>query len=134
MKINQLFIKFVDDIMLMKLLACYNLSGLTDMHMFSKKEIEALNTVKLLEEIREELSTYYLRCKSNIYLHDITPKKALTILKQVVRLYGYGVESHEKNINNKKFIYYRLAKDNKTSCSPTIHIVSPPSSVIVEFD
>ena len=108
MKINQLFTKMMDEETLHKLLLCYNLTGLHDSRMFSKNELEQLGTVDKVNAITEELEKYYLKCKAKLYLRNITTKKCLTILKQVVRLFQYIVESHEKNINNRKVIYYQL--------------------------
>ena len=117
MKINQLFTKMMDEETLYKLLKCYNLTSLYDSRMFSKKELEQICTVDKVNAISDELEKYYLKCKAKLYLSNITTKKCLTILKQVVRLFHFSVESHEKNINNRKVIYYQLTaikKDDET--------------------
>lgn len=108
MKINQLFVKMVDVDMLCKLLACFELKGLHDMQMFSKNELVQRKTAEKMLALKPELQTYYLRCKAQIYLDNITLKKSITVLKQVLRLYDYYLVSHEKNINNKKVIFYQL--------------------------
>ena len=98
----------VDEEMLRKLLACFELKGLHDMQMFSKNELVQRKTVDNMLALKPELEKYYLRCKAHIYLDNITLKKSITVLKQVLRLYDYYLVSHEKNINNKKVIYYQL--------------------------
>jgi hypothetical protein len=113
MKINQLFTKMMDEETLHKLLICYNLSGLHDSRMFSKKELEQFGTVEKVSALTSDLENFYLKCKAKLYLSNITTKKCLTILKQVVRLYQFSVESHEKNINNRKVIYYQLVAIRK---------------------
>jgi hypothetical protein len=131
MKINQLFTKMMTEEVLHKLLTCYNLTGLHDSRMFSKRELEQLGTVNKVNELIEELGQYYLKCKARLYLTNITTKKCLTILKQVVRLFNFSVESHEKNINNRKVIYYQLA-ENKTD--NTHMIESKSDGIVLKFD
>jgi hypothetical protein len=108
MKINQLFVKPIDHDILINILECFDLKGLNDMHMFSKKELEQRKTTDRLNMLKPQLSEYYLHCKAKVYLEDITVKKALTILKQVLRLYGHSLSSYEKNIQNKKITYYKM--------------------------
>lgn len=114
MKINQLFVKKVDEETLGKLMQCYNLAGFHDAHMFSKYDLITFDTVSKLKDIKSEVEPFYLRCKAAVYLENISVKKALTILKQVLRLYDYYLISIEKNINSKKVIYYKLiSKEEK---------------------
>lgn len=122
MKINQLFIKTVDLDTLKSLLDCFDLRGLNDARMFSKKELEQRRTLEKLAELKPILQEYYLKCKSSLYLENMTEKKALTVLKQVIRLYGYSLESTEKNINNKKLIYYKLMSLDSKNTRQSISI------------
>ena len=117
MKINQLFTRKVDTEVLLKLLHCFNLVDLNDKRMFCKYDLIQNDTTTKLNEIKDRLEDYYLPCKSKVYLEDINEKKAITILKQVLRLHGYYLNSKEKNFNNKKIIFYQLIneKDKKKS-------------------
>lgn len=122
MKINQLFLKTIDLETLKCLLECFDLKGLNDARMFSKKELEQRRTLEKLAELKPVLQEYYLKCKANLYLENMTVKKALTVLKQVIRLYGYTLESTEKNINNKKLIYYKLMSLDSKNARQAISI------------
>lgn len=108
MKINQLFTKPMETQDLEKLLKCFELKGLHDMHMFSKKDLEQLHTADKINNMKPMLAEHYMKCKANMYLENITVKKALTIMKQFLRLFGYTLESIEKNIHSKKVIYYKI--------------------------
>lgn len=108
MKINQLFVKPIDMIMLESILYCFTLSSLNDKKMFSKTDLAEWRTVQKLQAITDVLRTYYIPCKARLYLDNLTEKKAITVLKQVLRIHGYALASKEKNIKNKKMLYYQL--------------------------
>jgi hypothetical protein len=132
MKINQLFIKKVELDTLKKLMKCYGLKELTDKHMFSKHDMIQLKTVDKIKEMKSELAQYYLPCKAKVYLEDINEKRAITILKQTLRLYGYHLQSKERNINGHKVIYYRLSNDMEFEQNPSMHKVQVQN--IIYFD
>lgn len=111
MKINQLFNRKVDTEVLLKLLHCFGLNDLNDKRTFCKYDIIQNNTVFKLNSMRSILETYYLPCKAKVYLEDIDEKRAITILKQILRLHGYYLNSKEKNFNNRKIIFYQLINE-----------------------
>ena len=111
MKINQLFVKKIDIDVLMKLLSCFGLENLNDRKFFSKYDLLQQNTVAKLNALKPELEEYYLPCKARIYLDNITEKRGLTVLKQVLRLHNYYLLSRERNFNQKKVIFYQLVND-----------------------
>jgi hypothetical protein len=111
MKINQLFTKKVDLEVLHKLLSAFGLNGLNDKQLFSKFDLIQIGTLKKVELLKLELSNYYLPCKAKVYLENLTEKKIITILKQVLRLHGYYLQSREKNINTRKIIFYQIVSE-----------------------
>ena len=113
MKINQLFgISIPCDILLL-LLSCYGLKNLDDKHTFRKQDLVYLETVKKLDVLKSVLEEYYLPCKARLYLDDMTEKKSITVLRQVLRLFKYHITSKEKNINTKKVIFYNINSDKE---------------------
>lgn len=113
MKINQLFGKMMDKEMLILVLNCYGLQDLNDRHTFKKHDLVLLNTVDKLNKLKPILSDYYLPCKAKLYLEDITEKKSITILRQVLRLFKYFLFSKEKNIQSRKIIFYTITSDKE---------------------
>lgn len=111
MKINQLFTRKVETDVLLQLLHCYGLSDMNDKRMFCKYDLIQNETLSKLEAIKDQLATYYLPCKSKIYLDNINIKRSITILKQVLRLHGYFLNSKERNFNDKKLIFYQLINE-----------------------
>jgi hypothetical protein len=112
MKINQLFVRPVDVEMLNMILQCFNLQDATDKRMFCKSDMVEYKTVERLKDIKHIISSFYIPCKAKLYLSDLTEKKAITLLKQVLRLHGLSLISKEKNSKNKKIIYYQIVNEN----------------------
>lgn len=112
--INQLFNKPISDDLLKKVLSCFSLSSLEDSRVFSKYDMELNNTIDCIYNIKDELKKVYIPCKAKIYLENITIKRCITILRQIVKLYGYNVKSCERSITKKKYIAYQLVPINKT--------------------
>lgn len=113
MKINQLFGRILDEEMLMKILNCYGLRNLDDKHTFKKHDLVLLKTVEKLIALKPELEKYYLPCKAKLYLENITEKKSITILRQILRLFNFYLFSKEKNIQSRKIIFYTLTSDKE---------------------
>jgi hypothetical protein len=132
MKINQLFTKKVNSETLSKLMMCFNLTDLNDPHTFTKYDLETFGCVDKMEKIKHELKFFYLPCKAKVYLDSITVKKAITVLKQVLRLHGYTLQSKEKNVQSKKLIYYKLVH-GKEKIRP-LYIQNILNGNIIHFD
>lgn len=108
MRINQVFKKPVDLALTVDLLRCFALNGLDDTRLFCKKDLLKFGTLARVAELVPSLSLYYLPCKARTYLSDLSEKRVVTVLKQVVRLHGYILLSKERSVNGKKVIFYRL--------------------------
>jgi hypothetical protein len=110
MKINQLFSKFIELDLLLKLLECFGIHDINNKKVFCKYDMIQLETVQKIKELRPVLEHYYLPCKAKIYLDvdSLNEKRAVSILKQILRLHDYYLFTREKNVNNKKVIYYQI--------------------------
>lgn len=113
MKINQLFGKVLAEDVLLQLLNCYGLKGLNDKHTFKKQDLVFIGTVQKLNAMKPILEGYYLPCKAKLYLEDMTEKKSITVLRQVLRLFKYHITSKERNLNTKKIIFYTVTSDEE---------------------
>ncbi len=111
--INQLFKKNIPTDLLEKILNCFNLKSLDDAKIFTKYDLDLNETITKICEIKPELELYYIPCKAKIYLTNITTKKCITILRQILKLYNYYLESSEKYIAKKKKIAYQMRPKNK---------------------
>lgn len=121
--LNQLFKKkpSEDSDFIIKLLGCYGLTGLDDRNEFCKLSLEHINTPEMLIAMREELREYYLPCKFEKFCGEITVSKAITILKQFLRIIDYRLGKVYRFRDKKKYIFYIIEKIMPLTPQLTIH-------------
>lgn len=73
---------------------------------FSKKTLAQKNVVNTIEPYIEELKKYYLKCKHKKYLENLTEKKIITLLRQILKPHNYMLLSSEKYDNGIKYLAY----------------------------
>ena len=105
---NQLFRISPDLKITEKLLSNFGINGLEDNHSFTKLNLGDLNTVDKLNEMYGELDKYYIPCKSKLYLQNIDEKRAITILRQFLKIHNYTLMSKEKYVKGKKNLFYQV--------------------------
>jgi hypothetical protein len=113
MKINQLFARPIDMDLLLQIAQCFNIKSLDDKRSFSKYDMIEFKTTEKINQLLPEIWSYYIPCKAKMYLTELTEKKCITILKQILRLHGYALRSKERNVKNKKIIFYQVINENE---------------------
>ena len=73
-----------------------DLTNLENKNTFTKKELIDLKLKEEYTNIINLLDEYYLDCKKEIYFENMSDKKCITILRQLLRLYNYSIKSYEK--------------------------------------
>ena len=56
----------------------------------------------------DSLSLYYIPCKAKQYLTDLTEKKCITVLRQLLKIHNYTLFSKEKFVKGKKHLFYQV--------------------------
>lgn len=115
---NQLFRQIPPREICQKVLESFGIKDLDDTLNFSRKDLEAIQCVENMEKLKPMLIKYYLPCKARTYLNDLNEKNVITILRQIVKLYGYSISSREKYIKGDKFIIYQLIPTEKRKYQP----------------
>lgn len=95
-----------------KIAQLYGIKDFDTNYIFSIKDLENYNTVEKLNNMRTEIAGYYLNCKFNKYMGDLTEKKSITVLRHFLRVINYKIESREKYSNNRKYLIYNLKNMN----------------------
>jgi len=117
MVINQLFISKPPIELLQRLIHGFGFKKINDKREFCYLDMDRLNTLEVFYQLENELSKYYLPCKKKIYFNDIknlTNKEAITILKQLLKIYDYDLNSREKFIKGTKYsVYTIITKQDK---------------------
>lgn len=112
MKLYQLFKSVPPPSFMVDFLACFGLRGLDDSSEFSKFTLRERSSVEQLVDFLPEIVMYYIPCKAKKYLSDIDEDRAITILRQLLRIYEYELAKKERVIKKKKIIFYSLQPTN----------------------
>ena len=76
---------------------------------------------KLVFQIKNMLLPYYILCKSKIYLNNISVKKTITLLRQLLKVYDYKLVSNDYYIKSIKYILYTIIINKPKSNKDTIN-------------
>ena len=117
-KKNQNFRKNPDMQIIRSILETFGLDNLEDDRFFTKEHMKEIKTKENITLLKTKLEEYYLPCKSKNYLNNITEKKCITILRQLVKNFNYKVIGIEKSVKGNKETTYRLMYLNQEFLSP----------------
>ena len=112
MTIKQLFKQKPSLEVVIELLNLYGIDSLDDDKQFNRNNLINLCLIDNLNNFKSKLIEYYLPCKRKVYLEDLTIKKSITILRQILKLYDYVVKSNERWIKGEKIIVYQILPKN----------------------
>jgi len=118
---NQLFKIKPDSYIVNGLLDAFGIGDLEDSRFFTKQNMIELDTLDKIIDMKDELQTYYLPCKSKIYLESLTDKKCLTILRQFIKPFNYKCLGIEKSVKGQKQMTYRVIPRDKEQLSPSVN-------------
>lgn len=105
---KQLLRRKPNEEILENIIKSFGLDHLGDERWFSKETMEKTNTVEKMRPIAKQLMNYYLPCKARNYLHIVTDKICITIFRQILREFGYHLESKEMYKQKRKYMLYRI--------------------------
>ena len=114
MIINQIFRDMVPKELILLLLSKLNIDSFEDNKQISYKLID--DNIDEVKIILEDIKEYYLPCKSKIYFYDLNnnSKKIITIIRHLLKLYDYKLESKEKYSKEDKIKYIEFTiRENK---------------------
>ena len=129
MSINQLFKSMPSQNFVISLLNLYGIDDFDDNRFFTKKNLEELNTVEQLNDIKEDIIKYYIPCKAKTYLRNIDTSRSIVILRQFLKCYGYTLFSKEKFIKGVKHTIYKIVAIDKEINTP-----KKKEKIVVSFD
>lgn len=109
---NQLFRKVPSKDFVIKVLKMYGIDGFDLLKIITIKDLEQNNVLQKIQSIDFELQNYYLKCKW-MYIKSLTEKKTLTLLRQLIKLYGYKLISKEKCVKGNKFCIYQITENSE---------------------
>jgi hypothetical protein len=111
MVLKQLFISTPPIDLLKDIINGFGLKNLNDKKEFCYLDMDNLNTLNVFHTLESELRKYYLPCKQKIYFNNmnlLTNKEAITILRQLLKIHDYDLNSREKFIKGIKYSVYKI--------------------------
>ena len=105
---KQLFRHSPNEKTTLDVLSLFGIQGFDDNHSFTRENLVDLKTVEKMNDMIDSLSLYYIPCKSKQYLTDLTEKKCITVLRQLLKVYNYTLFSKEKFVKGKKHLFYQV--------------------------
>ena len=111
MVLKQLFISTPPIELLKDIINGFGLKNLNDKKEFCYLDMDNLNTLNVFHTLESELRKYYLPCKQKIYFNNmnlLTNKEAITILRQLLKIHDYDLNSREKFIKGIKYSVYKI--------------------------
>lgn len=121
MKINQLFRSNVPSDLFSKIYRCFGYESLSIEHMFSKIDLDRLDTVGKMNDLKDELTQYYIPCKAKMYLSNLNQLKCITVFRQILRLNHISLISRQRYIKNKKMTFYSIKFDYQHTEEEKLH-------------
>jgi len=133
MVLKQLFVSKPPIDLLNNIIKSFGLKNLNDTKEFSYIDMNKLNTIQFFNNLENELNKYYLPCKQKIYFNDIkklTNKQAITIFRQLLKIYDYDLYSKEKFIKGIKYSVYKIISKNEK----IFNLIKKKKEIIISFD
>lgn len=118
--INQLFIDRPPESIILTCVELLGWTSLTDKRIVMRSDLDNLQVANKFVNIINELRKYYLPCKQDKYLSNISIKSVITVVRQLLKIIGYNIRGIEKVIDNKKEMIYKLEQHNKIKQVPLI--------------
>ena len=110
----QLFKALPNSSILDKLEIIYPIKGFREKRVtFTKQDIYDNNTIDKLNDFISTLKTFYLPCKQRMFLNCLSFRRAMTILRQLLRVFSYKIMSKERFTKYKKHYEYTIIYDAK---------------------
>ena len=126
---NQLFRHSPNEKITLEILSFFGINGFDDNHSFTRTNLVDLNTVDKMNDVIDSLSLYYIPCKAKQYLSELTEKKCITVLRQLLKIHNYTLFSKEKFVKGEKQTIYKIVKLDKEVVVP-----KRKEKIIVSFE
>lgn len=110
---DQLFKKYPTNELFTNIINSFGVYDIDSKYTFSRNDLKHLKTVEKINILKPYLEKCYIPCKARTYLNNLTEKNVITILRQILKIKGYHINSKEKYIKGHKYILYKVLKNEE---------------------
>jgi hypothetical protein len=111
--INQLFIDKPPESIILTCITLLGWTSLNDKRILIRTDLDNIHVASKFIPVINDLRCYYLPCKQDKYLTNISTKSIITIVRQLLKTIGYNIKGIERVMDNKKEMIYKLELYNK---------------------
>ena len=119
---KQVFQKLLPPELIKEIVGFFGIYALEKGKSFQNIDLEKLGTLHKLKANIPILKQYYYPCKARLFLNEenLTLRRAITILRQIISINGLALEVREKFVKKTKILIYTVVseqRDKKISIS-----------------
>jgi hypothetical protein len=107
MVVNQLFSEKPSLDLINRYIKTFGLNNIDDTTEFTILDMMQHNTLIQIQMLHNELADIYLPCKKQ-YINNLDNKTAITVLRQLLKIYDHDLLSREKFIKATKYLVYKI--------------------------
>lgn len=119
---KQVFQKLLPPELIKEIVGFFGIYALEKGKSFQNIDLEKLGTLHKIKAKLPILTQYYYPCKAKLFLNEdnLTLRRAITILRQIISIKGLALEVREKFVKKTKILIYTVVseeRDKKISIS-----------------
>jgi hypothetical protein len=134
MVLNQLFIEKPSLEILNKYVKAFGLNNIDDSTEFTILDMNKNNTLIQLQSIQTDLGDLYIPCKRKLYVEELTNKNAITVLRQLLKIYDRDLYSKEKFIKGTKYLVYKIISKQEKDFNKRNKKITKKKEIVIVFD
>lgn len=112
---KQVFQKLLPPELIKEIVGFFGIYALEKRKSFQNIDLEKLGTLQKMKAKLPELRQYYYPCKAKLFLNEenLTLRRAITILRQIISIKGLTLEVREKFVKKAKILIYTVVSEDR---------------------
>ena len=130
---KQVFQKLLPPELIKEIVGFFGIYALEKGKSFQNIDLEKLGTLQKIKAKLPKLREYYYPCKAKLFLNEenLTLRRAITILRQIISIKGLTLEVREKFVKKKKILIYTVISEDREKKISISTITSEIESISV---
>ncbi len=133
MVVNQLFSEKPSLDLINRYIKTFGLNNIDDTTEFTILDMIHHNTLIQIQMLHNELADIYLPCKKQ-YIDNLDNKTAITVLRQLIKIYDHDLLSREKFIKSTKYLVYKIVSKQEKIFNKKPNKNIKKKDIVIIFD